>query len=63
MKKKYDFIANVEKIIKDKEDKSRNLAIGFLIFSLQQPMKDVVNLTIKNQVQNVQKLIKQVYGK
>jgi hypothetical protein len=55
-----NFLANVDKIAQQAEEKQKKEAIGLVINSLQRPFKEVLNAVIVDQTKQVEALIKSV---
>ena len=58
-----NFLGNLDDLAQDMKTKERNHAIGGIVASLQQPMKNVLNSIVTKQVTDLEVLLKQINWK
>lgn len=59
---KYNFLKNVEKHIRAREETQKKVLLGGVVSSLLRPIHEVMDLTISKQINDMSNLLNSLYG-
>lgn len=59
---KYNFLKNVEKHIKQREEGQKKVLLAGVVSSLLRPMQEVLDLTISKQINDMTSLLNSLHG-